>query len=404
MQKSLPCGGGISIAYSGVHTCYQQALAASEAGYLSNFSCSVAPGTGKWGRIAQSLMGEKRLISRMAKGVERKFVRENPFPLMCHFASTRIRKKSQSWLSANDMFDRWASRFVADQGAKVFIGYETCSLHCLRAAKRAGLVTVVESPQAHPDFLNRLLATGAENLSIRPPEVDTDPRMAARRNEEYSLADFFFVYSKVHARSFDEFGFKTIEKFETPLWADPSLWPYSSRCKQRGLPLKVLFVGSVGLRKGIPWLLKAAEELGSQIELTILGGVEPDMTPFISNMPKNVRHVGSQPRSKLVEYYASADLFVLPSLLDTFGYVAMEAMMSGLPTIVSENCGVPVPDDSYRIPIMNSGAIVEALLRFIRDQERLEFESKKVHDFSTQFTVENYRKKVGSIYSNLLDR
>jgi glycosyltransferase involved in cell wall biosynthesis len=48
---------------------------------------------------------------------------------------------------------------------------------------------------------------------------------------------------------------------------------------------------------------------------------------------------------ELARLYASAELFVFPSLSDTFGNVILEAMASGLPVVAFQ---VPGPGDILR--------------------------------------------------------
>jgi glycosyltransferase involved in cell wall biosynthesis len=83
-------------------------------------------------------------------------------------------------------------------------------------------------------------------------------------------------------------------------------------------PLKVLFLGQVGLRKGIYPLLQAFRELREYpVELTCVGEIQiPIPDELIGN---NVRFLGPVSRAKVDKYYREADLFIFPSHSDGFG-------------------------------------------------------------------------------------
>src|SRR5207244_4766051 len=136
-----------------------------------------------------------------------------------------------------------------------------------------GMIKVLDCPQVHPRFLSDLLSRGADGLGVeRPPDFDS-PDLAARKAEEYELADLILVLSDIHHRSFVQAGFSPDRLVQIPLWVDPELWfppPQTGDGRQasnetslvtrhlsRTNPLKVLFVGSIGLRKGIPYLMRA---------------------------------------------------------------------------------------------------------------------------------------------------
>ena len=54
---------------------------------------------------------------------------------------------------------------------------------------------------------------------------------------------------------------------------------------------------------------------------------------------KNVRFVGFQNQRQLSKYYVCGDIFVLPAQFDTWGLVVNEAMLFGMPVIVSRGVG-----------------------------------------------------------------
>src|ERR1041385_5326270 len=105
-------------------------------------------------------------------------------------------------------------------------------------------------------------------------------------------------------------------------------------------------------------------------------------------MGDGVRMVPPQTKPRLRELYWQHDVLVLPSLGDSFGFVAMEAMACGLPVIVTENCGVPVPDPSWRVPVMDSEAIAWRLSLYARARSLCHEHGIVAAKFALQFTPE----------------
>ncbi len=86
-----------------------------------------------------------------------------------------------------------------------------------------------------------------------------------------------------------------------------------------------LFVGRVAVEKNIEAFLKA--ELPGR---KVVVGNGPLLESLKSTYP-DVIFTGKKTGEELARCYASADVFVFPSLTDTFGIVMLEAMASGLP-------------------------------------------------------------------------
>jgi glycosyltransferase involved in cell wall biosynthesis len=307
-------------------------------------------------------------------------------------------------VGVNGSFDRWVAGRLERCPPEIFVGTETCDLHSLATAKKAGIKRVHDCPQLHPDFLQLVLNEAAERAGLPAPGPAELPEMTDRKREEYALAEYLLIYSDVHRRSFESAGFPPDRLFQCPLWVDSSLWFRESGIPRpdKALPLKLLFVGSVNLRKGMPFLMQALKQCGREVELTIVGPHEASSRTLLQGMTDRVRLLAPQSKARLRETYEQHDVFVLPSVADSFGFVALEAMACGLPAIVTENCGAPVPDPSWRVPAMNPGALASRIQCYAQDRIMLEEHARMALDFASRFGPGVYRKNVGSFFQKLL--
>jgi glycosyltransferase involved in cell wall biosynthesis len=107
-----------------------------------------------------------------------------------------------------------------------------------------------------------------------------------------------------------------------------------------------LYAGQLVPRKGVSHLLAAWRRLPAEVQqsntLLIVGdGEEAEGLRRRAGEWRlaGVVFVGLQPPEKLAAYYALADVFVLPTLLDVWGLVVNEAMAAGIPVLVSQFAG-----------------------------------------------------------------
>ena len=229
--------------------------------------------------------------------------------------------------------------------------------------------------------------------------------MAARKADEYATADRLLVYSEVHRRSFLLAGFPEERLFECPLWVDSEQWfPDAHPGTPRSGKLRVLFVGGINLRKGVPFLLEAARELGDTIELTLVGAVAAEMTPILHAHPTPLKLIEPQTKAALRTIFTSHDVLVLPSIADSFGFVGLEAMACGLPVIVTENCGVPVPDPAWRVPIMDAPALAARLAHYAANRDAVAADRQSALAFAVDFTPARYRREIGRLLRGTAER
>ena len=108
----------------------------------------------------------------------------------------------------------------------------------------------------------------------------------------------------------------------------------------------LLFVGRLGREKNITFLLDAFYRLQGEnpsLRLVIVGGgpMEEELRRLCLHLgiDGKVIFTGVLPREGVVNCYASADLFVFPSVTETQGLVIAEAKAAGLPVVAISACG-----------------------------------------------------------------
>ncbi len=112
-----------------------------------------------------------------------------------------------------------------------------------------------------------------------------------------------------------------------------------------GVPQKnvrvFLWPARLSPEKGILPFLKAIDTLrdGYTILIAGEGPQRPEIEAWLSNRDLPVRLLGHQDAEQLLELYALANVLLLPSLSEPFGFVAVEALWAGLPLLLSERVG-----------------------------------------------------------------
>ena len=131
----------------------------------------------------------------------------------------------------------------------------------------------------------------------------------------------------------------------------------SSIRKALGLENKKVILGVAGAwdsSKGLDTALALADKLGEQEQMVLVGKIAEGVV-----LPKTVTHI---PRTdnvdKLVELYSAADVFLQPSLEETFGKVSAEALACGTPVVcfnstanpelIGEGCGSVVQPGDFQ--------------------------------------------------------
>ncbi len=105
------------------------------------------------------------------------------------------------------------------------------------------------------------------------------------------------------------------------------------------MPL-MLYVGRLSFEKRLEWLYAPVTQL-ENVRLSLVGSGPAEAHLKERFQGTNTVFMGYMSGPALAEAYASADVFAFPSDTETLGFVAMEAMASGVPAVGARAGGIP---------------------------------------------------------------
>lgn len=129
----------------------------------------------------------------------------------------------------------------------------------------------------------------------------------------------------------------------------------------------VAYIGRIAAEKGLATAAAAMRRLEGDKSLRfVVVGEGPYEKRMRSLSPSDAVFTGRLSGDELSEAYASADLFVFPSMTDTFGQVLVEAMASGLPTVAAAagpTREILGPDAGVLVPAGDDAAMAAQIAR-----------------------------------------
>ncbi|SRR5579883_1339221 len=272
--------------------------------------------------------------------------------------------------------------------ANTIYGFNSACLELFEYAKARGIRCILDQTLADYSLVHKLLLEEEQHWqgwSLTPFTVSSaDLELMEREHQEQDLADGIICGSSFVRDSLITRGVDANKIDVVPLGRlkDEKLiqhQPFIQTPKQRGDGLRILFVGLVGLRKGIPYLLEALRQIKGEIPFTckVVGPLEikPERVTEYSDV---CDFLGRIPRSQVKDLYSWADVFVLPSICEGSAMVTYEALGLGVPIITTYNSGSIVRDgiDGFILPIRQIGAIADKLLKIYATSNCCEAEAK----------------------------
>jgi hypothetical protein len=396
----------VLVAHLGARKHYQEPILFHQWGMLERFYTDFYAGN----NIVTKLLIKSKISSYLPKICRQVLDRYDPFlerAKIIHFPKlgyqyTQNLKQVSLQEIANTFI--WAGQEfcqqIIDRGignANVVYGFNSASLELFEYAKARNIRCVLDQTLAERSLVNQLLLEEEQkwsDWSLSPFNVNSAwLKLAQREQQEQDVADRIicgsdFVKDSLIARGVDKDKISVVSLGRCLEIIQPQFQQDSIRLNNKKDSLKILFAGTVELRKGIPYVLEALRTIKGEIPFTckVAGSIaiKPERITEYSDV---CEFLGRVSRSQMAELYQWADVFVLPSLCEGSAMVIYEALNWGLPVITTYNSGSIVRDgiDGYIVPIRDSEVIASRLLNLFQEQK-----------FLNNHNFQEYMKKVSA--------
>lgn len=292
------------------------------------------------------------------------------------------------------------------QGLTAVYCYEDGAATTFKVAKQQGILCLYDLPIL---FYRMAREIQQQEASLFPAlssslQAVREPEWKLRRKEqEIALADHIFVASSITQKSLLIEGVNP-EKITVIPYGAPI--HYFQPQPKLDTTFRALFVGRVGPRKGVHYLVQAWQQLQLHQAELMLVGINEFPPNWLSQLPDGICYVPSVPHATLNQYYSNANVFVFPSLVEGFGLVLLEAMACGIPIITTPNTAGPdiITDgiEGFIVPIRNREALIEKLEWCYQNPAELAEMGRAAHRKAQQLTWELYRQRLANKVQSLL--
>ncbi|NEO33000.1 MAG: glycosyltransferase family 4 protein [Symploca sp. SIO3C6] len=354
----------------------------------------------------------KKTLDRYAPALEK--VQIIHFPWFGYQFAQALKKCSPQELSSIFLWTgkEFCKRIIQNGlgDANIVYGFNGASLELFEYAKTQGIYCILDQTLAERSFAHQLLLEEENNWqwwSSSPFTVDDSILELVQREQcEQDLADHIICGSNFVKNSLITRGVSANKISVVALGISKDNQAFNCKLnrrtlKKRGDELRILFAGSVGLRKGIPYLLQALRLLKGKIPFTckVAGSIDIKLQR-VKEYSDVCNFLGRVPRSQMADLYTWADVFVLPSICEGSAMVIYEALNWGLPVITTYNSGSIVRDgiDGFIVPIRDAAAITDNLLKIYNGNYQIN-QSNNLDSY-----IEEYYQKSSQTFFDLLTK
>ncbi len=358
----------MAVAQIGARRHYSVPRALHEAGILEqlitdSYGAGITPFLSRWSML-------RRWSGRRAENLPPDKVRQFPIFGLRRALRNRLSQTPARRLAAYVDWNRTFGRLVRENwpaSADSVYVFNAAGLEILQEAQRRslnGFLDQTAAPWAVEEPLlseERARWPGWEFEGTTPR--DWEP-LAERERQEWQLADRIICGSDYVRDSISAVRGPAGKCVVVPYAVIPA-GDARRREKNRKDPFRVLFVGTIQLRKGIQYLARAAALLkGQDYEFRAIGPIRIS-SDAAKQVAETITLAGPLARGLMGDEYGRADVLVLPSLSEGSANVCYEALAAGVPVITTPNAGSVIRDgqEGFIVPIRSVEVLAEKIRR-----------------------------------------
>jgi glycosyltransferase involved in cell wall biosynthesis len=328
-----------------------------------------------------------------------------PGPLIAQKLASRFSNQGTRLLGeyiAWSAIDRWVASQLPKQMPRIVVGYEMCCAETFRVARSLGIKCLLDAAAVHFGFQDNA------SLDSRNSQLTWAGRqLRTRKATEIVLADQIICVSEFARRTYLDAGVNSDKISVNPVGCDSQLFSQASTMQRSG-PVKFIFAGVPAIHKGSDLLFSCFERIIPQangVELHIAGD-SLRAKKIINQQLKGLELHGKLSHAKLVELLSFMDCLVLPSRLESFGMVVVEALAAGVPVIVSDHVGaaeaVREGINGWIIPADDSEALYQRMLACCENIDKVRTMRATCTESSRDYDWSHYSRRAVEIFSRLL--
>jgi glycosyltransferase involved in cell wall biosynthesis len=315
------------------------------------------------------------------------------YKLLYKFSNSGLRWDTSAFL--NHVFGKWVAKQVAKGSFDVVHCFSGVAVELL--ASRSGrpgdhgrTIHLIVRGSAHIAVQDALLQEEELRSKLKIERPSTT--IMERERKEYDTADRIVTLSTFAFNSFVSQGIPPARLALLRLGVDVSRFvatPEMLEARYRriasGASLRVLWVGTMSLRKGLMDYIEIVKALaGENFEFRFVGTVPGDLRSLASQLSSSVELIPKQPHWELRQQYGWGDVFIFPTIEDGFAVVLAQAAANGLPILATTNCAAPdmIGENTtgWVLPIRSPGAFIERLRWCDRNREAMVTMARRVSE------------------------
>ena len=309
----------------------------------------------------------------------------------------RAAEDTAAWLSARDKSWYALSSSAIAKSTNILYSMGGENLRLLQQAKNSGIRVVSDAFITPLNLRQTRDAKIAHGIPLSKIEEDCQ-HVEEHYNRVFSFSDFILCPSKWVA--------------DGVVALSPDLWPKIRICQygssippssavRKPVAGRIFWAGGDWFRKGLHHLAAAAnlaKASNPAIEFRIAGITDPQVLAM--PMFRNLRFIGKLDRHGMQTEFASADLFVFPTLSEGMASVLLEAIASACPVITTSSAGVDGLEESGAGRVLRAGetqALSDAIVNLVGDRSTLHAMSEACARLAPRFTETAWADRLGNI-------